>query len=351
MSLSVKKYQNSPRHVDEALPFDYTMPMKILITGGAGYIGSHVVKALGSLNHELTIYDNLSTGFKQAITFGDLVVGDLADKEKLDKLFQDKKFEAVFHFAGSIVVPESVSQPLKYYQNNTVNTHSLLSLCEKHQVKHFIFSSTAAVYGMPADGVCTEESMLAPINPYGQSKLMTEHMLKDFAAANANFKYVALRYFNVSGADPEGRIGQSFPQATHLIKAACEAACGKRAKMDLFGTDYPTKDGSCVRDYIHVSDLADAHVKALEYLSKGGQSEVLNCGYGHGFSVKEVISRVKELTGVDFKVVESPRRAGDPASLTAKVERIHKVTGWKPKYDDLDIIIKSAYEWEKNRPY
>ena len=324
--------------------------MKILITGGAGYIGSHVVKALGLLKHDLTIYDDLSTGHKEAVTYGELVVGDLADREKLDKLFAQKKFEAIIHFAGSIVVPHSVSEPLRYYQNNTVNSHSLLTLCQKHGVKNFIFSSTAAVYGMPKDGVCREDSTLAPINPYGQSKLMTEHMLRDFAASS-DFRFVALRYFNVSGADPEGRIGQSFPQATHLIKVACEVACGKREKMEIFGTDYDTPDGTCVRDYIHVTDLADAHVKALEYLARGGKSEILNCGYGHGFSVREVISRVKEVVGINFPVVESPKRPGDPASLTAKVDRIHDVIGWKPRYDDLNQIISSAYAWEKNRPY
>lgn len=324
--------------------------MKILITGGAGYIGSHVVKALGALNHDLTIYDNLSTGYAKAVTSGKIFVGDLSDREKLDTLFKESKFEAVLHFAGSIVVPESVSEPLNYYQNNTVNSHFLLSLCQKYNVDKFIFSSTAAVYGMPKDGVCCEDSELAPINPYGQSKLMTEHMLKDLSLSS-KFRYVALRYFNVSGADPEGEIGQSFPKATHLIKVACEAACEKRTHMEIFGTDYPTLDGTCIRDYIHVSDLADAHVKALEYLESGGKSEVLNCGYGHGFSVKEVISQLKKVTGVDFYVKESPRRAGDPASLTAKVDRIQSVIGWKPKYDDLNVIIKSAYEWEKKRHY
>lgn len=325
--------------------------MRILITGGAGYIGSHVVRALGKLGHDLIIYDNLSTGHEQAVTFGELVVGDLNDRAKLEALFAEKKFEAVLHFAGSIVVPESISEPLRYYQNNTINSHQLISLCQKYQVNKFIFSSTAAVYGMPKDGVCREDSETNPINPYGQSKLMTEHMLRDTSAAYKNFRYVALRYFNVSGADPDGKVGQSFPQATHLIKAACEAATGKREKMDLFGTDYPTKDGSCIRDYIHVTDLAEAHAKALAYLSQGGESQILNAGYGHGFSVKEVIARVKELTGVDFKVVESPRRPGDPASLTAEVELIGKVTGWKPQYDDLNVIIKSAYQWEKTRPY
>ena len=324
--------------------------MKILITGGAGYIGYHVVKALGQLGHDIIVYDNLSTGHKEAVTYGNLVVGDLNEKEKLETLFSKNKFEAVLHFAGSIVVPESVTNPLKYYFNNTVNSHFLISLCQKFHVNKFIFSSTAAVYGMPQTGICTEESELSPINPYGQSKLMTEHMLRDVSSCS-DFRYVALRYFNVSGADPEGKIGQSFPEATHLIKVACEVATHKRASINVFGTDYPTPDGTCVRDYIHVSDLADAHVKALIYLNDGGKSEVLNCGYGYGFSVREVLSRVKEVTGEDIKIVESPRRAGDPASLTAKVDRIHSVIGWKPKYDDLNIIIKSAFEWEKKRPY
>lgn len=324
--------------------------MKILITGGAGYIGSHVVKALGKLGHDLVIYDNLSTGHREAVTYGELVVGDLADKSKIDSLFQHHHFEAVLHFAGSIVVPESVSDPIKYYQNNTVNSLHLISLCEKYKVTNFIFSSTAAVYGMPDDGVCREDSKLAPINPYGQSKLMTEHMLRD-VSASSDLRYVALRYFNVSGADPEGQIGQSFPEATHLIKVACEVATGKRGSIKVFGTDYPTPDGTCVRDYIHVSDLAEAHVKALEYLAKGGKSEVLNCGYGHGFSVREVLNRVKEITGMNIKVEDSPRRPGDPASLTATAKKIHHVIDWTPKYDDLNLIIKSAYEWEKKRPY
>lgn len=325
--------------------------MRILITGGAGYIGSHVVKALGKLGHDLTIVDNLSTGFAKAVTSGNLVVADLSDRLKMEEIFSSGKFEAVFHFAGSIVVPESVAQPLAYYQNNTLNSHFLMSLCAKHGVKNFIFSSTAAVYGMPKDGICRESSELSPINPYGQSKLMTELMLRDLAFSNPDFKYVVLRYFNVSGADPEGQLGQSFPKATHLIKAACETAIGKRASMDIYGTDFPTKDGTGVRDYIHVTDLADAHVKALDYLAKGGQSETLNCGYGHGFSVKEVISRVKKVTGTDFKVNELPRRAGDPAFVISEATRITGLTGWKPKFDDLDVIIKSAVEWEKNRTY
>lgn len=324
--------------------------MKLLVTGGAGYIGSHVVKALKILGHEITIYDNLSTGHREAITAGELVIGDLEDELKLDRLFGQKKFEAVLHFAGSIVVPESVADPLKYYANNTANSLLLLSLCKKFKVNKFIFSSTAAVYGMPESGICGEMTPPSPINPYGESKLMTEKMLRDISMSS-DFQYVALRYFNVAGADPEGMIGQSFPQATHLIKVACEAACSKRSSIDLFGTDYNTPDGTCVRDYIHVSDLASAHVMALNYLGQGGKSQILNCGYGHGFSVKEVISRVKAVTGVDFKVNEVPKRPGDPASLTAKADKIKDVLGWKPQYDDLDFIIKCAYNWEKNRKY
>lgn len=325
--------------------------MRVLITGGAGYIGSHVVKALGKLGHDITVIDNLSTGFKKAVTYGELKVLNLEDKDKIEEVFATKNFEAVLHFAGSIVVPDSVSDPLGYYQNNTVNSHFLLTMCAKFNVKYFIFSSTAAVYGMAPGGVCREDTALSPINPYGQSKLMTEFMLRDLAFAKKDFRYVALRYFNVSGADPEGQIGQSFPKATHLIKVCCEAATGKRGHVDIFGTDYPTKDGTGVRDYIHVSDLADAHVRALEYLEKGGESGPLNCGYGHGFSVREVVTKVKEITGVDFKANDLPRRAGDPAELTADSSKLQKVTGWKPKHDDLGTIIRSAYEWEKKRPY
>jgi UDP-glucose 4-epimerase len=324
--------------------------MRILITGGAGYIGSHVLKALGNSGHEITILDNLSTGNTKAITHGELVVGDLNDEKLLNTLFETQKFEAVLHFAGSIVVPESVADPLKYYSNNTLNTHCLLSACIKHGCHQFIFSSTAAVYGMTNDGAATEETPTIPMNPYGHSKLMSEQMLADLSASS-DLRYVALRYFNVSGADPDGRIGQSFPGATHLIKVACETACGKRDHIKVFGTDYPTEDGTCVRDFIHVSDLADAHVNALEYLSNGGKSDILNCGYGHGFSVKEVLNNVIKITGVNIRIEETPRREGDPASVTSKAEKIRRVLGWKPKYDDIGLIIKSAYEWEKNGLY
>ena len=324
--------------------------MKILITGGAGYIGSHAVKALGKLGHDLTIFDNLSTGHKKAITFGELVVGELSNEKLLDELFATKKFDAVLHFAGSIVVPESVENPLMYYLNNTMNSHRIISACVKHKCNQFIFSSTAAVYGMTEDGASSEETPKKPMNPYGYSKLMTEQMLTDVAASSP-LRFVALRYFNVSGADPEGQIGQSFPGATHLIKVACETACGKRDHIKVFGTDYPTPDGTCVRDFIHVTDLAEAHVNALDYLVKGGKSEIMNCGYGHGFSVKEVINKVRQITGVNIKAIETPRRAGDPAMVMSKAEKISKVLGWKPKYDDLDLIIRSAYEWEKKGLY
>ena len=324
--------------------------MKILITGGAGYIGSHAVKALGKLGHELTIFDNLSTGHKKAITFGELVVGDLSNEKLLDELFATKKFDAVLHFAGSIIVPESVENPLMYYLNNTMNSHRIISACVKHKCHQFIFSSNAAVYGMTDDGAASEETPKNPMNPYGYSKLMTEQMLTDVAASSP-LRFVALRYFNVSGADPEGQIGQSFPGATHLIKVACETACGKRDHIKVFGTDYPTPDGTCVRDFIHVTDLAEAHVNALDYLVKGGKSEIMNCGYGHGFSVKEVINKVRQITGVNINAIETPRRAGDPAMVMSKAEKISKVLGWKPKYDDLDLIIRSAYEWENKGLY
>lgn len=324
--------------------------MKLLVTGGAGYIGSHVVKALGLKKHDLIIYDNLSTGNAKAITYGELVVGNLEDLSKLESLFIRHKFDAVLHFAGSIVVPESVENPIKYYKNNTVNSLNLINLCQKYEVNKFIFSSTAAVYGIPESGLCSEDSLTAPINPYGHSKLMTEHMLRDVAFAS-NFKYVALRYFNVAGADPEGQLGQSFPGATHLIKVACEHVTGKRDKMTVFGTDYATPDGTCVRDYIHVSDLASAHVAALEYLEKGGNSQVFNCGYGRGFSVNEVLDRVENVTDKKMNIEKVGRRAGDPASLTAIVSKIHKHLDWKPQYEDLSFIIKTAYEWEQKRPY
>lgn len=324
-----------------------TNPKKILITGGAGYIGSHVLNLLGQAGHDIVIVDNLSTGRKESILYGRLEQFDIADLDKLSNLLEKENFEACFHFAGSIVVPESVTNPLDYYENNTKKTFDVLKLCKEHGVNKFIFSSTAAVYGDIEGGVCTEESPTVPINPYGRTKLMTEWMLEDFSHAYADFNFVALRYFNVAGANVDGKIGQSTPNATHLLKIASETATGKREKMSIFGTDYETRDGTCIRDYIHVDDLAQAHVDAVNYLFKGGESQIMNCGYGHGFTVREVIAALKKVTGVDFKVEEGPRRAGDAAELKSKADKIKKVLGWTPKYDDLELIARTAYEWEQ----
>ena len=327
------------------------MSKRILVTGGAGYIGSHVCKQLGEAGFELVVYDNLSTGNEKAVLFGELVKADLSDLGKLDSVFKQYQFDGVMHFAGSIIVPESVENPLLYYTNNTLNSLNLIKMCKKHNVENFIFSSTAAVYGIPEGSEASEESETNPINPYGQSKLMTEHMLRDTSFASDNFNYVALRYFNVSGADLDGKLGQAFPGATHLIKVNCEAAVGKRDKTYIFGTDFETPDGTGVRDYIHVVDLASAHVDAINYLFKNKKSQVLNCGYGHGFSVKEVIEAVKSVTKVDYEVVESGRRAGDPAKLISRATKIKDTLGWCPKYDDLNLIIKTAFDWEGGDTY
>lgn len=324
------------------------MQKKILVTGGAGYIGSHVVKALGEEGYDIITYDNLSTGFKEAVLFGELVIGDLADHDKLESVFKNNKIDAIMHFAGSIVVPESVENPLKYYQNNTVNSCHLIDFAIKYHVNKFVFSSTAAVYGIPETNMVNEESPKHPINPYGQSKLMTEHMLKDSSFAHKDFNYVALRYFNVSGADLEGKIGQAFPGATHLIKVNCEAASRKREKTFIFGTDFNTPDGTGVRDYIHVVDLANAHLEALKFMEKNNDSRIFNCGYGKGFSVREVVSAVKEVSGVDFQVEETERRAGDPPMLIADSTLMQKETNWAPKYNDLHKIIKTAFDWERS---
>jgi len=320
--------------------------MKVLVTGGAGYIGSHVVRQLGDAGHDIVVYDNLSTGYEWAVTYGELVVGDLADTDAIDQLFEKHKFEAVLHFAAHIVVPESVENPLKYYRNNTRNTLNLLGAIEKHKVPYMVFSSTAAVYGMPDEKVLTEDMPLAPINPYGASKMMSEQMIRDLSAAS-DLKHVILRYFNVAGANLEGRLGQATPEATHLIKVACECARGVREGMKVFGTDYETRDGTCIRDYIHIEDLAKAHVMALDYMAKGGKSDILNCGYGSGFTVTEVVDVVKEVSGVDFPVEEVGRRAGDPDALMADNSKIKRVLGWEPDHDDLSVIVKSALNWER----
>lgn len=325
--------------------------MTILVTGGAGYIGSHVVKELGKNGFEIVVIDNLSTGHKEAITYGTLEVGDLSDLFFVEEVITKYKPKAIMHFAGSIVVPESVTDPLKYYQNNTLNSLNLISMCLKHKVNHFIFSSTAAVYGNLSGKEAREDMPTLPESPYGTSKLMTELMLKDTSLAHKEFTYTALRYFNVCGADLEGEIGQSFPMATHLIKVNCEAAAGKREKTYIFGTDFETPDGTGIRDYIHVVDLATAHIEALKLLLSGGKSEVFNCGYGHGLSVREIVNSVKKITGKDFLVEEAPRRAEDLARIVGNNEKILNQTNWRPKYDDLKVIVETAYNWELNKRY
>jgi len=320
--------------------------MKVLVTGGAGYIGSHIVKALAEKGHDILVYDNLSFGHEWAVLFGRLIKGDLADRELLDRVFQEEDVDAVIHMSALIVVDESVREPLKYYRNNFINAVNLIETCLKHKVSNLIFSSTAAVYGIPGTVPVTEVSPLNPINPYGSSKLMVEQTLKDVSVAE-DFRYIALRYFNVAGADPLVRVGQARRDATHLITVSLRTALGKRRHLDIFGTDYPTQDGTCIRDYIHVDDLADAHTLALEYLSREGKSKIYNCGYGHGYSVKEVVDKVKEVTNVDFPVRYADRRPGDPPSLIADSTRLKKELGWAPKFDDLGYIIKTAWEWEK----
>ncbi len=319
---------------------------KILVTGGAGYIGSHVVRQLGEAGESVVSLDNLSTGFEAAVKSGDLVVGDTGDAALLDELFTEHEFDTVMHFAAHTIVPESLADPLKYYRNNTASSRTLLEACQKHDVKHFVFSSTAAVYGIPSDGKAAETTPTRPINPYGSSKLMTEWMLRDLAFAGGP-KYVTLRYFNVAGCEPSGTIGQSTPNATLLIKVACEVAVGKRSELSIFGTDYSTPDGTALRDYIHVEDLATAHLDALAYLRDGGDPATLNCGYGHGYSVREVVHAVEQACGESLPQIEAPRRPGDPPELVAVVEKIQRVIDWTPKFDDLDTIVRTSLEWER----
>ena len=322
----------------------------ILVTGGAGYIGSHVVRQLGESGKQVLILDTLSTGFKEAVIHGKLIVGDTGDHTLVSRLLSKYNIKTVMHFAAHTIVPESIAHPLKYYANNTCSTRNLLECCAQANIKHFIFSSTAAVYGIPSTPLASEDTPTAPINPYGTSKLMSEWMLRDLSAASS-LRYVSLRYFNVAGSDPRGQIGQSTRNATLLIKVACEAAVGKRASVTIFGTDYPTPDGTGIRDYIHVDDLADAHIKALDYLEQGGASSILNCGYGHGYSVREVLSVVERVSGQALNILEHDRRPGDPPILIAAADRIQKVLGWIPQHDDLGLIVKTSLDWEKSRFY
>ena len=318
----------------------------VLVTGGAGYIGSHTVLQLVARGERVVVLDDLSTGFRQAVRDVPLVVGNVGDRRLVDQLLAEHRVDTIVHFAAHTIVPESVANPLKYYGNNTCATRSLLEAASQAGVKHFVFSSTAAVYGMPATGLASEESPTAPINAYGTSKLMSEWMLRDLCAATP-MRHVALRYFNVAGSDPQGRIGQSTRAATLLVKVACEAAVGKRAYLSVFGSDYPTPDGTGVRDYIHVEDLATAHLNSLDYLRAGGKSLVANVGYGHGYSVREVLSSVEKIAGLKLDVREEPRRAGDPPSLVAKVDKVREVLKWQPRLDEIDTIVRTSLEWEK----
>ncbi|WP_096029421.1 UDP-glucose 4-epimerase GalE [Campylobacter lanienae] len=327
--------------------------MNILITGGAGYIGSHVLKALLEKNSDkITVIDNFYSGSRDALvaleSVGkfEFIKCDLADTDLLEEIFSTHKFDAIIHFAAYIEVFESMQNPLKYYLNNTANTANLINLALKFGVKKFIFSSTAATYGEPENGVVCENNPQNPINPYGNSKLMSEQILKDAAAANSDFKFGILRYFNVAGASLDGLIGQNYPNATHLIKVATQTITGKRANMSIFGRDYDTKDGTCIRDYIHIEDLADAHLAVLDYLDDN-DSDIFNVGYGHGFSVLEVINMAKKISGVNFEVMDAPRRLGDPAILIADSSKLRNLTSWKPKKDSLETIISSALAWEK----
>lgn len=318
----------------------------ILVTGGAGYIGSHVVRQLSEQGESVVVLDNLSTGFRDAVLGAELVEGNTGDMELVNALISKHKVDTVMHFAAHTIVPESVENPLKYYRNNTANTRNLLECCQTTNIKHFVFSSTAAVYGEPESATINEETPTNPINPYGMSKLMSEIMLRDLAKAFP-MTHVVLRYFNVAGCDPEGRIGQSTEKATLLTKVAVECAVGKRDQVYIFGTDFDTPDGTGVRDYIHVDDLALAHIKALAYLRSGGDSITLNAGYGHGYSVREVLEMVSKVNGKPLNTIESARRAGDPPVLIAEAAKIRKVLNWTPQYDDLETIVQSSLNWER----
>ena len=321
--------------------------MTVLVTGGAGYIGGHMVLGLLDAGEKVVVLDNLSTGYAWAVPEGvELIVGDFGDRALVADILATRDIDAIAHFAAKIIVPESVTDPLGYYLNNSCNAHALIEAAVKGGVKNFIFSSTAAVYGDTASEPVTETTPLHPISPYGRSKLMVEWMLEDVSRAH-DFRYVALRYFNVAGADPKGRLGQTSKEATHLIKIGAQTALGRRPSMAIYGDDYPTRDGTCERDFIQVTDLADAHLDALRYLRGGGASIVCNCGYGHGATVKEVIEVVKRVSGVDFPVTMAPRRAGDPAVIVARAERARDVLGWRPQRDNLEEIVRQALDWER----
>jgi UDP-glucose 4-epimerase len=318
----------------------------ILVTGGAGYIGSHVTRQLRARGENVVVLDNLSSGFRSAVRDAPLVVGDTGDGELVAGLLREHDVSTVLHFAAHTIVPESVADPLKYYRNNTCATRTLLQCCSEAGVKHFVFSSTAAVYGIPEGGYASEDSPTQPINPYGASKLMSEWMLRDLAAATG-LRHVTLRYFNVAGSDPGGSMGHSHPDATLLVKVACQAAVGARAGVRVFGSDYPTPDGTGVRDYIHVEDLADAHLRAVDYLRGGGASTTLNCGYGHGYSVREVLRMVEQVHGQALQITEETRREGDPPTLVARADRIRQLLGWRPHHDDLETIVATQLAWER----
>ncbi len=322
--------------------------MAVLVTGGAGYIGSHMVWALLDAGEDVVVVDRLSTGFDWAVApEAKLVIGDVADRDLVSQTIRDNDVDAVIHFAGSIIVPESVEDPLSYYENNTSNARTLIETAVKNGVKHFIFSSTAAVYGTVGSDPVTEDVPRNPDSPYGMSKLMTEIILRDTARAH-DFAYTALRYFNVAGADPKGRTGQSTKGATHLIKVACETALGKRETIEVFGTDYPTPDGTCIRDYIHVTDLADAHLLALKRLRAGADSLVANCGYGRGYSVLEVLETVQRVTGKPLPIRYGGRRAGDAVAIVANSDLARSAFGWQPAHDSLEEIVASALAWEES---
>ncbi|MCE2718673.1 MAG: UDP-glucose 4-epimerase GalE [Dolichospermum sp.] len=324
------------------------MNQKVLVTGGAGYIGSHVVRQLGEAGYDLVVYDNCSTGVPKSVLYGQIIIGDLADIDHLYQVFAKHQFSAVLHFAASLVVPESVAYPLDYYANNTRNTLNLLRCCSVMGVNQLIFSSTAAVYGEPQENPVTENTPTLPINPYGRSKLMSELMIRDYALASP-MRYIILRYFNVAGADPGGRIGQNSANASHLIANVCNAALKRQSELKIFGTDFPTPDGTGIRDYIHVEDLATAHVDSLRYLEQNGESQILNCGYGKGYSVRQVVEQAKAISGVDFPVIELERRPGDPAWVTACADKIRQVLNWQPKHNNLDDIIYSHLAWETRK--